>query len=66
MATKFLKLGQYKINPNNSFKLSGEKGAGIVGVFKNWEQVYQLIQKLFFSDEAWLILSGNVNIQNNR
>jgi hypothetical protein len=66
MATKLLKLGQYKINRDNSFNLSGKKGATIAGVNKNWEQVYLLIQKLFFSDEAWLILSGNVNIQNNR
>jgi hypothetical protein len=64
MATKLLKLGQYKINPDNS--LSGKKGAGIAGVIKNCEQVYLSIQKLFFSDEAWLLLSGNVNIQNNR
>lgn len=67
MATKLLRLGQYKMNPVNSFNLSGKKkGASIAGVIKNWEQVYLLIQKLFFSDEAWLILSGNVNIQNNR
>jgi len=68
MATKLLRLGQYKINPVNSFNLSGgkKKGASIAGVIKYWEQVYLLIQKLFFSDEAWLILNGNVNIQNNR
>jgi len=66
MATKLLKLRQYKINPDNSFNLSGKKGASIAGVIKNWEQVYLLIQELFFSVEAWLILSGNVNIQNNR
>jgi len=50
MATKLLNLGQYKINPDNS--LSGKKGAEIAGVIKNWELVYLLIQKLFFSDEA--------------
>jgi hypothetical protein len=66
MATQLLNLGQYKVNPDNSFNLSGKNGAGIAGVIKNGEQVYLLIQKLFFSDETWLILGGNVNIQNNR
>jgi len=55
MAAKLLKLGQYKINPDKS--LSGKKGAEIAGVIKNWEQVYLSIQKLFFSGEAWLILT---------
>jgi len=55
MGSKLLNLGQYKFNPDNSFNLSGKKGAGIAAVTKNWEQVYLWIQKLFFSDEARLI-----------